>query len=383
MGIIMKKLKVAIIGSGFTGEAHADTLRRIPNVEIVALVDSNIEYAQAKAEKMGINLVLDDYKKLLSKTSVDAVHNCTPNNMHYEINKYFMQRNIHVYCEKPLCSNIGQAKKLLQLQKEKNIAFGVNFLYRNNAAVQDMRFKMLNNKAGNLYLVRGEYLQDWLMYDTDFNWRITEAGARAVSDIGSHWFDTAQFTTGQKIVSVSAEYVTALPVRKKMKTQGETFSQNANDEFEEVEIKNEDIALIHVKFESGLMGSLVISQVSGGYKNALKIALDCANYSMEWQQESSDKIYIGTREFGSQKVYVSPQTVAREARRYAFLPAGHAVAWNDALRNSFREYYDSIDRNTFMDKDQTYATLSDALYVMQISDACTKSNKTKKWVNVE
>ena len=367
----MEKLKVGIIGLGLIGKQHAEAIARIPGVELVAITEYNSELLSAQQRYLGVK-AYHDYKSMIDNEKLDVIHNCTPNVLHYEINKYALEKGIHVYSEKPLAISVEQGEELSRLAKSKGLVNGVNFNYRNNAMVQDMKARMQKKDAGRCLLIHGHYLQDWLLYDTDSNWRLStkEGGtSRALADIGSHWFDTVQVVTGKKVTAVCAQNFIAHPVRKKP----------VEGQWVEYPVETEDGGMIFFEMEGGIRGSVLISQVSAGYKNQLFISVDCEKYSMRWDQEQSDRLLIGTRESGITEHFASPDSVDEDAKRYATLPSGHPVGWADAFTNGIREFYRSIFDGSYKNTDPTYSDFESATYIMKIIDACLKSNKTGGW----
>ena len=377
--------RVAVIATGFTGQQHTEAIRRIPGNEVVALVDANKMALEAKAKALGVAKAYTDYKQMIEEIYPDVVHNCTPNGLHYEINKYVMEQGIHIYCEKPLAITVEQGEELVRIAEEKHVAAGVNFNYRNNAIVQEMKERVKNGSVGRVFHVTGQYVQDWMMLDTDYNWRLTSdmgGASRTIADIGSHWFDTSQYVMGQKIAAVRAETLTVHPFRKKPAKAVETFQTTSSGEYELVPITSEDAAFIQVKFEDGTFGTVNLSQVSGGHLNDLRLEVAGEKCSMEWKQETPDHLFVGTREFGTQVLRSAPGTLSGDAVRYATLPGGHPVAWSDALRNGIREYYASIENGSFGQTGQTYATFADGVQIMKLVEACMESAKTGEWVSL-
>lgn len=381
----MKKLRVAIIGTGFIGKQHIEAIRRIPGTEIVAIVDTNADMAKAVSEAFYIEKFYTDYKKMLKDESIDIVHNCTPSAMHYEINKDIILSKKHVYCEKPLTLTAKESEELVNLAKEHNVCASANFNYRHNAMVREMYERVQNNQVGRVLSVHGEYLQDWLLFDSDYDWRMDPklgGESRAIADIGSHCFDTIQYILDKKIVSVYANLTTVHPVRKRMKTN-ETFSVGEGEVLDTHEINSEDEAYIIVKFEDKTKGLFHVSQICGGKKNYFKLIVSGENASMEWNQERCDKLWIGKRECGNEELFVGPQYLQGEAVSYASLPNGHSVGWADAFRNAINSCYTSIRNNTYNNEKQPYATFDEAWYVMKIVEACLQSNKEDKWISVK
>ncbi len=369
----MKILRVGLVGTGLIGKQHAESIGRIPGIQLVAITESNETVLQKQKDYFKVKAYAD-YKEMIDNESLDVIHNCTPNTFHYEINKYALERGIHVYSEKPLAVTVEQGEELTRLAKEKGLANGVNFNYRNNAMVQDMRVRMQKQDAGRCFLIHGRYIQDWLLYDTDFNWRLSveEGGkSRAIADIGSHWFDTMQVVTGKKVTAVYARNFTAHAERKKPTEDGSV----------NVPMETEDGGLIMFQLEDGTCGSLVVSQVSAGYKNHIFFSFDCEKYSMRWNQEQSDRLIIGTRELGETHIYAAPNLIDPSVSRYATLPSGHPVGWADAFTNGIREFYNSLSDDTYKEK-TTYSDFENATYIMKIVEACMKSNEENVWVSI-
>lgn len=381
----MRKINVCVIGTGFIGKQHIEAIRRIPGTFVAAVVDTNEAAAKSISESMGIPKYYIDYKEMLKDETIDIVHNCTPSAFHYEINKDIIKSRKHVYCEKPLTLTAAESEELVTLAKEYNVSAAANFNYRHNAMVREIHEKVHNGSTGRILSVHGEYLQDWLLYDTDYDWRMDkEMGgeSRAIADIGSHCFDTIQYVLDKKITSVYANLITAHPIRKKSQSAG-TFTQNNNKEFEEVKIDSEDEAHIIVRFEDGTQGLFHVSQICAGKKNHFALTISGEKLSLEWDQERCDKLWIGNRNTGNMELFAGPQYLTGEAVSYATLPNGHSVGWADAFRNGINSYYKAIDDGSYKNEKQGYATFSEAWYVMKIVEACLESNKINQWVDIK
>lgn len=381
----MKKiLKAAIVGVGFIGKQHYEAIRRIPGTEVIAVVDNDEQRVKSFANEYGILHYFTDLDTLLQLEELDVIHICAPNSSHYPIAKKVLQNNIHVFCEKPLSLTAEESKDLVETAKRHNALHAVNLNYRSNLMVREMRERVLNQTIGDTLLIQAEYLQDWLMYDTDYDWHFDPAmvgPSRAIADIGSHVFDTIQFICNQKIKSVFAELITAYPMRKKREQLGETFSQVYGEGVEEVEVVNEDGAFIIAKLEDGTKVSINISQVTGGCKNGLKVCISGSKQSLTWKQEQADRLYIGKRDTGNEMIYADAKYISENAKRFINLPGGHAVGWADAFKNSIQEFYLAIAKDAI--HDINYVDFNQGHYLMKLIEACLMSNQKKNWVDVE
>lgn len=378
----MKLLRVGVIGAGFIGRQHIEAVRRIPGTEVVAIVDNNEENARATAEQMAVPTAYTDYRRMLEQEKPDIVHNCTPNGLHFSINRDIIQSGIHVFSEKPLTLTVAEAHTLCKLVKQHDVAAAVNFNYRNNVMVHEMRRRVQDGEIGRVLECHGNYLQDWLLYKTDYDWRmdpVIGGESRAVADIGSHIFDVAQYVTGKQITEVYAKLFTVYPKRIRTSDKQETFTLG---EGEEIPIHSEDAAYIMARFDDGTYGNFNVSQVCAGKKNGLEVTVSGSEAALEWHQERADHLWVGHRDKGNEDIFAAPQYVGEYARKYATLPNGHPVGWTDALRNGIAAFYDSIRGDNFNQNNQMYATFKDGCKIMEIVEACLESNRREAWVHV-
>lgn len=385
----MKKIKVGIIGTGFIGPTHIEAIRRLGFVEVVALAETRQEAADQKAAELGIPKAYGDYREMLKDSQIQVVHNCTPNHLHFAINKEIILAGKHVVSEKPLAMNSEESAELLALAEKHGVIHAVNFNYRQHASVQNLQAKIVNGELGKVNLVHGSYLQDWLLYETDFNWRLApEVGgkSRAVADIGSHWCDTVQYVTGKKIVKVFADLATVIPVRKKAKNAIATFSTqtSSEQEFEDVPINTEDYASVLVYFEDGSRGVFTVSQVSAGRKNRLSFEINGSKSSIFWNQEEPEKLWIGHRDRANEILLADPALFNSEARSAIHHPGGHNEGWPDALKNMMLNFYSFVRDGKSLKTDKPkFATFEDGHISMCITDAILESHKKQKWVKVQ
>lgn len=378
-------LKVGLVGAGFIGMQHLEAIGRIPGAKVVAISGRNVENLNSLKDKGLCERIYTDYKDMIDNEELDVLHNCTPTGMHYEINKYALENDINVFGEKPLVKTIREAEELVKLAQERKLVTGMNFNYRSNLLVQEMHSRISNDDFGRVLFVQGEYLQDWLMFDTDYDWRVDiELGgpSRALADIGSHCIDLMQYVLSSKVIEVNAKLFTVHEERKKYENSG-TFSQISGEDlkYEQLKVKNEDGGVIQAKFENGVIGSFVISQVSAGKKNGLAINVSGEKYALEWHQEQSDRLWVGHRDRGNEEIYADAKYVSNNVKEFATLPNGHPVGWHDATTNGIRMFYKAVEQNDYYSK-QPFATFEDGYYIMKVIDACLESDKKESWITI-
>ncbi len=217
----MEKLRVGVVGIGFIGTAHVEALRRLGYVDVVAVADAN--GGAGRAESLYVAHGYDDYREMIDKENLDAIHICTPNHTHYEMAMYAMEHGLSVMLEKPITMTVEEAEKLCAYAKEHNIVTGVNHSLRMNPQVQQMKAMVRSGEVGDVYAVTGSYLQDWLFLESDWSWRLEpklSGKTRAFSDIGTHWIDMVEDITGLRAVELLAEFDIMHKTRKKTAERG-------------------------------------------------------------------------------------------------------------------------------------------------------------------
>ena len=382
----MKKVNAGIIGTGFIGPVHVEAVRRLGFVDVIALAEKGDDLAQQKADGLCIPKAYGDYHDLLADPDVQVVHNCTPNFMHFEVNKAIMEAGKHVISEKPLAMTSTESRKLVAIAKKTGVVNAIDFNYRYYPLVQQARLMCQKKRdVGRVYAVHGSYLQDWLYLATDWNWRLVpelSGESRAVSDVGSHWCDLVQFITGLTIVKVYADLVTIHPVRKRPKVEVETYAGKIlkPKDLEDVKINTEDYASVLVEFDSGAHGVFTVNQCAAGRKNRLYYEIDGEKCALSWDQERPNEMWVGRRDGPNQIVMKDPSLLYEEAREYAHFPGGHNEAYPDGPKNLFLNVYGYVARRH---RRENFSTFQDGHNEIAICDAVMKSAKTKKWVEVK
>ena len=380
----MKKIKVGIIGMGYIGESHIEAVRRIGLCDLYAIADTNSQLAKAKAEYYGIEKCYSDIEELLADPEIDAVHNCTPNFLHMEINRKIIESGKHLLSEKPLCTTYDEAQSLVELKKKHpDSVAGVNFNYRLNPMVQEMKYRIRKGDLGEIRLMTGSYQQDWLLYDTDYSWRLEPeiaGNSCAIADIGSHWMDAVQHITGHKITEVMADLKTVIPIRKKPKQQVETFTSKVAKEFEEVEVKNEEYGAVMFRTDKGASGVYHVSEVAAGHGCYFNIELNGSKASYRWNQEENDRLWIGQRDGDNSYAIRNPNIISSEVKPYTQLAMGHPEGWNDAFKGNIYSFYKYICSGKT--DEPIFSTLEQAAYIVKLTEAIIRSNKEQKWIRV-
>jgi len=381
---------MGIVGAGFVGPHHIDAVRRLGYVDVVAVAGSTQASADKKAEAVGARKAYGGYEALLNDPDIQVVHNATPNYLHYPVNAAAIAKGKHVISDKPLAMTAAEAKKLLDQATKAGIVHAVTFNYRGNPLVQQARNMIARGDIGKPHFLVGQYLQDWLLKDTDYSWRLEpdKGGASsALGDIGSHWCDLAQHMSGLRITHVLGDITTVIPKRKKPLGSREAFAAaDANQRVEEVDIKVEDLASVLVRFDNGAKGSFSVGQVCAGHKNDLEIEICGSKASLKWRQEHQNELLIGHREKPNEILQKDPSLIDQAAGKYAHLPGGHQEAWADAFANVMRDIYGFIaeGKKAGDPHPPAFATFEDGYRANCIVEAILQSAaKGSAWTKVD
>ncbi|AKE58082.1 dehydrogenase [Citrobacter amalonaticus Y19] len=378
-------INVGIIGSGFIGPAHIDALRRLGFVQVVALCDGSLSQAQEKAQALNVPYAYGSVEELLAHPNLQVVHNCTPNHLHAQINRQIVQAGKHVFSEKPLCMTPEEARELVALAEEAGVVHGVSFVYRQFAMVRQAASMMHAGSIGRLFATHGSYLQDWMLLETDYNWRVEAAlggASRAVADIGPHWCDTVQFVTGRRITEVMADLAIVWPTRKANVAGNQTFVHDPNARYDDKPVNTEDFGSVLFRFDDGSKGSFRVSQVSAGRKNGLTFEINGSEQSVAWDQEVPQQLWVGHRAQANQILTDDPALMNRDVADSAHFPGGHIEGWPDAFKNMMAQFYRAVQAGE-MAKTPQFATFHDGADVMYIIDAIVKSHQQQRWVRIE
>ena len=379
----MKSIRTAFFGTGFMGRVHLEAARRVEAVEPAAIFGRNEDAARRLASGFAISNVTTDWHTILRDPAIDAVHVCTPNAQHFPMAKEALLAGKHVLCEKPLATSVAEGEELTALAARQGLRNCVCHNLRYYPQVQQMRGLREAGELGEILVVQGTYSQDWLLYDTDWNWRVdSKAGgaSRCMADIGSHFFDMAEHVTGLRVTSLCADLQTFHRSRKQPKHSVETFANKllGPGDYVETPIETEDFGAVVFRMGERTRGAMTASQVSAGRKNGLSIEIYGTKSSVAWNQERPDELWQGHRDTPNHISVKDPSLLTAGARSYADLPGGHSEGYDDTFKQVFRRFYQSIGAGAA----PQYPQFVDGLRQLRILEAVLKSSSNRAWVDV-
>ena len=372
----------AIIGLGFVGKAHLEALRRL-GIPVRGILGSSPERTREAVRELKIERGYSSLDELTSDSSVTAVHICTPNHLHHDQANAAMEAGKHVMCEKPLAMDTRQSQSLIDLARKQNLVGAVTYNLRYYPLCQEARAIVQRGVIGEPRLIHGSFLQDWLLYPSDWNWRLqSELGGelRAVADIGTHWLDLLTWITGRKIAEVCADLATVVPVRERPRGRVQTFQASAG-ESDDFKITTDDYASILLHFDGSARGVVTVSQISAGRKTRLWFEVDGSEGSLAWNSESPNTLWIGHRREPNQELIKDPSLMSPETRGYAAYPGGHAEGYPDTFVQLFKDFHAYLDAGDFS-KPRTFPTFETGHEEMQLCEAIAESSKERRWVKL-
>jgi len=381
----VNEIKAGVVGIGFIGVAHVEAIRRL-GAEVVGVVGSSPERARRKAEVAGLPPVYDSVESLAADPQIDVIHITSPNYAHAEQVRTVLDAGKHVVCEKPLALNSEDTADLVALAMESGLINAVCFNIRFYPANHQAMSLVAAGAIGEPRFITGSYHQDWLLWETDWNWRLQpeEAGElRAVADIGSHWLDLTSFISGRRIVEVMADLHTLVPVRRHPAGPVETFAAvDESGELIEEEMTSDDAAGILLRYEGGARGAVTISQVSAGQKNSVRYEIAGSESAIRWLSTEPEDLFVGHRGRANEISSRDPALFAPEAARLIAYPGGHVEGFPDTFRALFSQVYADVAEGK-TGEPPTYPTFADGHDVMLVTDAIAESHREERWVSVK
>lgn len=357
------EIGAAVVGTGFIGVVHVEALRRL-GVRVHGVVGSSQERAEARSRELGLPPAYQDLAHMLSDTRVEVVHITSPNHLHREQALAALRAGKHVVCEKPLAMTPAESRELVAAAEQSGLVHATNFNLRFYPMCQHLHGLIAEGGLGNVRLLSGHYLQDWLLLEDDWNWRVDpKVGGelRAVGDIGSHWMDLTAFLCGTRIESVMADLA--------------TFMKNRAGH----EVTTDDAATILLRYEDGARGAVTISQVSPGRKNSLAFEIDGSESSAAWDSERPDELWLGHRGRPSEHLLRDPALLNQEGRGATSLPGGHAEGFAETFKNLYAAVYRAVGEGK---PGHGYPTFADGHRQMLVNEAVRVSSTRRAWTDV-
>lgn len=354
-------MKVAIIGSGFIAQVHAEMITGLGH-ELIAIISRKEANAATFAKKWQIPHYGTDLNLAIEKS--DCIHLCTPPIAHYEQAKAVLSAGKHLICEKPLTIEASKASALYDLAREKGLIAAVNFNVRYHEACQRAKDLINQDAFGNIRLIHGAYLQEFHANSDYFSWRYQPAAGgpmRATTEIGAHWIDLVRYWTGLEITAVAANFAHFQPNR--FLTQDGMIHQKKQENSAPIKVTSEDAATILLRFSNGAIGNLILSEVSHGKKNQLNLEVTGSHQSVWWNNETPYQLFHGEKNKGVQMT-TNP----------------FGGGFNETFKALFKAVYQAIESPN---SQSNYPTLKDGAINAAVCEAIyTSAKNDSAWVGI-
>ena len=383
----MSDVCAAVVGAGFIGPVHVEALLRM-GVEVTGVLGVSDAESKATAERLGLSKAYRSFEEVLEDGAAKVVHVATPNRLHYPMAKAALEAGKHVLCEKPLAMNSAESRELVALARKSGLAAAVNYNIRYYPLCLEAADIVRRGDLGDVYSVCGSYVQDWLLYPTDYNWRVVaeEGGElRAIADIGTHWLDLVHAITGLEVEAVCADLSTVHPVRQRPVGEVQTFKGKETAgpaPTEPVDITTEDYGAVLIRFKGGARGCLEVSQVTAGRKNCLRYEIAGAQRALAWCSERPNELWAGHRNRPNETLIRDPALVSDRARHFINYPGGHNEGFPDTFKQCFRAFYEYIEAGDFA-APPTFPTFADGHREIVLCEAILRSHREQRWVELK
>lgn len=376
-------IKVAVAGTGFIGPVHVEGLRRL-GVQVKGILGSSLEKSLKAAKHLGLDMGYATYEDILADREISAVHIATPNVTHYEMVVQALKAGKHVMCEKPLAMTSQQTEELVTLARSSGLIAAVTYNVRFYPMNLEAQIRVKEGDIGRVFSVSGSYVQDWLLYENDYNWRVSskKGGAlRAVADIGTHWMDLIYSITGLEVEAVFANLTTVHKQRKKPLGEIETFSSKSQEmATEDIDIDTEDCGSILFKYTNGAQGTLWVSQVTAGFKNRIRYEIAGSKKSLSWDSDRANQLHIGHREHSNEILEKDPALVAVPTASFIDYPGGHSEGFPDTFKQCFRAFYNAILNRENISGRLSFASFEDGHKEVRLCEAILESHHRERWI---
>ncbi|MET1023718.1 MAG: Gfo/Idh/MocA family oxidoreductase [Pseudoxanthomonas sp.] len=374
----MSKLGIAIVGTGMIGAVHRRAAL-LAGAEVRGVSASTPARSEEISKAWGVPRAYRDIAEVIADPQVQVVHVCTPNHLHRAMAQAALEAGKHVICEKPLATTLDDARALAALAASTGLVATVPFVYRYHPVVREARARIAQGQLGALRLIHGSYLQDWLLDPASNNWRVDPAlggASRVFADIGSHWCDLVEWVSGERFVDVSAAFETVIAERAA--ATGQSFATPAAGGATQT-VSSEDVAAAMFKTGRGTLASLTVSQVSAGRRNRLWFEIDGAKASVAFDQEDSERLWIGLPDQREEIFYRGPGAGSAEQRRLSVLPAGHAQGYGNCFEAFVADTYRAIQA----ERPEGLPTFDDGLRSALIVDRVIASARSRAWTAID
>ncbi|MEN8503576.1 MULTISPECIES: Gfo/Idh/MocA family protein [Paraburkholderia] len=383
----MKKLNVALVGTGFMGKAHSIATAVVPilfgspiEIERKVIVDIDEELARDAAKQYGFAEHATDWREVVSRPDIDIVDICTPNDTHAPIAIAAAKAGKHVMCEKPMAMTVEDAEAMYAAAKETGVVTMVSYNYRHTPALQMAKRLIDEGRIGQILTFRGYYLQDWgADPSTPLSWRFNKAkaGSGTLGDIGTHVIDAARLLVGEfvEVNSIVKTFIEERPL-----PTGRFFGPAGEASSEMGKVDVDDMAMTMIKFAGGATGSIEVTRNAWGHHNQLGFEIHGTKGSIAFDYQRLNELRVAFADdpkdaFGFRTIYSGPhQPFGDKLWPVAGMGQGYidikSIEWYNFLK-------------AIAEKKPASPNFADGVQIERIADAILVSGNSRGWEKIE
>lgn len=371
--IELKELRVALIGGGFMGRAHSLALAIAPLAEDLGvtvskqvLVDATPELAEDLARRLGWTASSGSWEEVVASPDVDIVDICTPPGLHRDIAVAALRAGKHVFCEKPITNNAGEAEEMQAAATASGCVTQVGFNYRHTPAVTFSKQLLDSGRLGEPLQFRGSYLQDAAFNADPHRWRATRAtgGSGMVGDIGSHILDIAELLFGD------IARVCALTRSKGPNSADGWVSATAQESGDLLD----DAGVWIAEFNNGAVGSFSVNGFASGRKNQISFGFDASRGAVEFDWNRREEFRVSyVDEPADHSGFRTIHTNNQHPNGWWRL-AGLGTGYVDVMAIEFQKFLRAIVAGA-----RAHPDFGDGARIQRIVEAVRASAATRQW----
>jgi predicted dehydrogenase len=378
-----RRLRLGMVGGGqgaFIGAVHRIAARLDDRYQLVAAaLSSDPQRARASGEELGLDPErnYESFAAMAAAESaredgIDVVSIVTPNHVHFDAARAFLEAGIHVICDKLFVTSVEEAHELSALASEKELLFAVTYNYSGYPMIRQARELAASGALGELRVIQVEYPQDWLTTAAETTglkqaeWRTDPERAGSggcIGDIGTHAYHLACYVSGLELESLCAELTTFV--------EGRQLDDNAQ---------------IMLRFKGGARGLLWSSQVAPGNENGLRLRVYGSEGGLEWKQENPNQLWYTPFSQSTQLITRSGSGASESANRMSRIPPGHPEGYLEGFANIYSEVADALQsriQGTSLDTAVDFPTVDDGVRGVEFIEAAVASSAAgAKWVSL-
>jgi predicted dehydrogenase len=384
----MREVRIAIIGAGWMGRAHATAFRNVPMVfgrepavpALEVVVDVNDVAARSLADAFGFKRWISNWRDVLSDPNVDVVDITTPNDLHPEIAIAAAEAGKHIYCEKPLANTAAEARRMTEAAEKAGVTTLVGFNYLKNP-VQGFAHQIIGRgEIGKVSLFRGTFDQDFMSDpDVPFSWRQDRsiAGSGALGDMASHTLSFSQYLVGdiEEVCGMTGTFIK----QRRVAAAGSGHSAKATADAPRRTVENDDVCQFLIRYKSGAMGVIEASRIGTGRKLWLTYEIQGSKGALYYTQERMNEIQLyrhtePSAERGYKDIFAGPD----HPNYAAFFPIpGVGLGYNDQKIVEARDLVVAVATGQ-----KAFPDFRFGLEVNRVVDAVLRSVDERRWVRI-